>query len=96
MSPCSSCWIRTPSQKLTELRAAFLSAAGEVYVGQEAWAHLEGLAGSTMARFLERYVHAPLEALLDEEPAELPDLLLAMSPERVTIRVGKEEFSIAP
>ena len=49
----------TPSQKLTELRAAFLSAAGEVYVGQEAWAHLEGLAGSTMARFLGRYVHAP-------------------------------------
>ena len=48
-----------------------------------------------MARFLERYVHAPLEALLDEEPAELPDQLLAMSPERVTIRVGKEEFSIA-
>ena len=84
----------TPSKKLTELRAAFLSAEGEVYVGQEAWAHLEGLAGSTMARFLRRYVHDPLDALLDEEPAELPDLLLVMGPERVMIRVGEEEFSI--
>ena len=85
----------TPSQKLKELRTAFLSAGGEVYVGQEAWAHLEGLAGPTMARFLERYVQDPLKALLDQEPSELPDLLLAMGPERLTVRVGEEEFSIA-
>ena len=84
----------TPSPKLDELRAVFLNAGGEVYVGQEAWVHLEDLAGPTMARFLEQYVHNPLQALLAEEPIQLPDLLLAMDDERLTIRVGDEECSI--
>ena len=85
----------TPSPKLEQLRTAFLNAGGEVYVGQDAWAHLRQLAGPTMARFLERYVHDPLQALLAEEPTQLPDLLLAMGPERLTVRVGEEEFEIA-
>lgn len=85
----------TPSPKLDELRATFLNAGGEVYIGQDAWAHLEHLAGSTMARFLEQYVHNPLQVLLAEEPIQLPDLLLAMGDEHLTIRVGDEEFSIA-
>ena len=85
----------TPSPKLDELRTAFHNASGEVYVGQEAWEHLEGLAGPTMARFLEKYVHEPLQALLAEEPSWLPELQLVMGRERLTIRVGEEEFSIA-
>lgn len=85
----------TPSLKLDELRAVFLNAGGEVYVGQDAWAHLEDLAGSTMARFLGQYVHDPLQALLAEEPIQLPNLLLAMGDEHLTIRMGDEEFSIA-
>lgn len=84
----------TPSPKLSELSAAFLSAGGEVYIGPDAWAHLGALAGPTMARFLEKYVHEPLQALLAEEPKRLPDLLLAMGDEYFTVRVGEEEFSI--
>lgn len=84
----------TPSPKLDTLRTAFPSAGGDVYVGTEAWAHLEELAGPTMARFLERYVHVPLHALLAEQPSELPDLGLAMGPELLTVRVGEEEFSV--
>ena len=85
----------TPSSKLDELRAVFLNAGGEAYVGQDAWAHLKDLAGATMARFLEQYVHAPLQVLLTEEPARLPDLLLTMGDKHLTVRVGDEEFSIA-
>ena len=85
----------TPSPKLDELRTAFLDAGGEVYIGPDAWTHLGELAGRTMARFLEKYVHEPLQALLAEEPTELPDLLMAMGPERLTVRMGDEEFSIA-
>jgi hypothetical protein len=58
----------TVNPKLIELQDAFLSEGGEVYVGPDAWAHLEGLAGPTMARFLERYVHDPLQKLLAEVP----------------------------
>ena len=85
----------TPSPKLDELRAVFLNAGGEAHVGQDAWAHLEDLAGPTMARFLEQYVHDPLQVLLAEEPIQLPDLLLAMGDEHLTVRVGDEEFFIA-
>ena len=85
----------TPSPKLDGLRTAFISAGGKVYVGQDAWAHLGEQAGPTMARFLEKYVHDPLQALLAEEPTRLPDLLLAMGAERLTIRVGEDEFFIS-
>ena len=85
----------TRSPKLDELRTAFLSARGEVYIGLDAWTHLKELAGRTMARFLEKYVHEPLQALLAHEPDELPNLTMAMSPDRLTIRVGQEQFTIA-
>ena len=85
----------TKNAKLDQLGTAFLTAGGEVYIGQLAWAHLEGLAGSTMARFLEKYVHGPLHALLSEEPTELPDLLLSMGLKQLTVRVGEERFSVS-
>ena len=85
----------TPNAKLDELSAAFRRAGGEAHVGGDAWAHLEALAGPTMARFLEKYVHDPLAELLHEEPVELPDLLLSMDPSRLTVGVGDERFSIA-
>ena len=53
----------TPSPKLDELRKVFLSKGGEVHVGGGAWAHLSELAGATMSRFLEKYVHQPLRAM---------------------------------
>ena len=84
----------TPNAKLSELSEAFVGAGGEVHVGRDAWAHLGGLAGPTMARFLEKYVHDPLAQLLQEEPVELPDLLLSMSPNQLTVGVGDERFSI--
>lgn len=84
----------TPNAKLDELSTAFLRAGGQAHIGRDAWAHLEALAGPTMARFLEKYVHDPLAALLHEEPAELPDLLLSMDPGRLTVGVGDVRFSI--
>ena len=85
----------TPNAKLDELSAAFRQAGGAVHVGGDAWAHLEALAGPTMARFLARYVHDPLAELLREEPVELPDLLLSMDLGRLTVGVGDERFSVA-
>jgi len=84
----------TPSAKLDELRAAFHQAGGQVHVGGDAWAHLEALAGPTMARFLDKYVHNPLAELLHEQPVDLPDLLLSIDPGQLTVGVGDERFSI--
>lgn len=83
----------TPNPKLTELSNAFEAAAGEVYVGQSAWDHLEHEAGTVMSAFLERYVRVPMEALLAETPpaATIPDLRLRMNPDRLLVQVGSEK-----
>lgn len=85
----------TPNPKLEALCAAFEAEEGEVYVGEAAWRHLDGLAGPTMSRFLERYVHAPLEALLRAALGQLPDLHLRAEGEQIRIRLGEEFFTIA-
>lgn len=71
----------TPNPKLTELKERFVAEGGEAFIGHEAWTYLRSLAGPTMSRFLDLYVHAPLQAVLGETPStpeELPDLLLKM------------------
>jgi hypothetical protein len=80
----------TVNPKLDELQQAFLRAGGEVHIGAAAWNHLQQTAGTTMARFLEKYVHDPFESLLAEVPATLPDLVLTMDDEAVSITVGGE------
>lgn len=62
----------TANSKLTELQQAFLDAGGEVYVGVNAWDHLNELAGRTMSCFLEKYIRMPLDRLLHQAPPTLP------------------------
>jgi len=85
----------TANPKLADLRAAFLNAGGEAHIGQEAWQHLEALAGNTMAVFLRRYVHTPIEALLDEVPEVLPDIQLSMKDGIFTIAIADESLSLS-
>lgn len=84
----------TANVKLEELRRAFVAAGGESHIGQAAWEHLAAVAGSTMARFLEIYVHTPLQALLKEAPQVLPDLTLRMRNNRIIMEIGPEYLTI--
>ncbi len=84
----------TKNPKLDELTKAFKAQGGEVYIGAAAWKHLEGTAGPTMGRFLEKYVHAPIAALLDELPDQMPEIILAMTDDLLTVSVDGEEFSM--
>src|SRR5262245_33694137 len=84
----------TANVKLDELNQAFIAAGGESYIGQAAWDHLTSVAGSTMARFLEIYVHSPLQELLKEAAQELPDLTLRMSNDRIIMEIGEEYLTI--
>lgn len=71
----------TPNPKLDELQKKFLAEGGEVHIGPEAWKHFDSLAGKTMSRFLQFYVHAPIQELLKEVPQEietLPEIRLKM------------------
>lgn len=84
----------TPNPKLVELEAAFQKAGGEVYVGDDAWRHLESLAGPTMSRFLEKYVRQPIKRLIEESPSDLPDMIARMEPNEIIITVGGEALRI--
>lgn len=84
----------TPNPKLTELTNAFLAQDGEVYIGSDAWAHLDQLAGDTMAHFLEKYVRAPIDHLINDAPLRIPDLRARLGDEEMLIAVGNQELVI--
>lgn len=83
----------TPNPKLDDLRAAFLAQGGEVYVGNEAWTHLEALAGHTMSIFLERYVREPIQEILNAAPVELPRISFQMSETEFSVAVEEERYA---
>ncbi len=81
----------TSNDKLRELEAAFKAQRGEAYIGAAAWKHLAEKAGATMATFLDIYVHAPLQALLEKAPEKLPDLLLQVTDGYIEVTIGGSE-----
>jgi hypothetical protein len=87
----------TPNDKLTELEAQFRNYGGQAYIGEQAWEYLEAKAGPTMSRFLERYVHEPLRAILSDAPDAqdgLPDLLLHMTRDEFVVAVNDETLLV--
>jgi hypothetical protein len=85
----------TENPKLTELITAFKRNNGEVYVGAKAWDHLESMAGDTMSVFLEKYVRAPIAAVLNEvKERPLDSLQLVQKNDGIEIHVGKDVFPI--
>jgi hypothetical protein len=84
----------TPNPKLAELTRAFEVAGGRAFIGDDAWSHLEELAGDTMGQFLETYVRAPLRDLLTSVPDELPTLTLEMLADKVVFGIGGVRYEV--
>lgn len=84
----------TPNPKLDVLRKAFIHYGGSVYVGDEAWQHLDSEAGPTMATFIEKYVRAPISNLLSVVPDALPKMALDMTDARFSVEIGEDAFTI--
>ena len=84
----------TDNPKLAVLRKTFTDADGESYVGQDAWDHLESMAGRTMAKFISKYVHVPIEALLTDAPENLPDITFSMHDDELVIEVAGEQLIV--
>jgi hypothetical protein len=72
------------------IEAAFRKQGGEVYIGEEAWTHLESLAGDTMAKFIERYVRGPIQMLLAEGEQPMLDLRAVSEGNFIDIALGNE------
>jgi hypothetical protein len=77
-----------------ELKDAFLGVKGDVYLGDEAWAHLEDAAGPVMAAFLDKYVKLPLADILHSAPIELPTMAMQSSAGEIRLMVGQETLTI--
>lgn len=85
----------TENPKLSELKKAFLAANGEVYVGKDAWRHLEEAAGKTMGTFLDKYVRSPMQNLLSEVPnGSLPELTMSLDDAAFRMTVAGERVAI--
>lgn len=84
----------TPNAKLSELVDAFSEHGGEVYLGDSAWKHLNDAAGPVMGIFLDRYVHGPIQSLLDEAFEDLPNITFSTSKSLIMIDVGSERVEI--
>jgi hypothetical protein len=59
----------TPNPTMAGLKAVYEDNGGHAYIGDEAWQHLEEEAGPVMARFIEKYVRAPLTEISAFEQA---------------------------
>jgi hypothetical protein len=84
----------TPNDKLTELRRAFEDNNGEVFVGDEAWNHLDAMAGRTMAGFLEKYVRYPMQELLASVTEQLPQFSARIEQDSIVMGIAGEELRI--
>ena len=84
----------TPNPKLQQLEQRFLSHGGEVHTGENAWSHLDSVAGPTMALFLENYVRVPIQAILVASSDQLPDFQAQMDHSGIKLTVGSESIQI--
>lgn len=94
----------TPNPRLSELKAAYEAKDGHAYIGSEAWSHLEQEAGEVMARFIEKYVRAPVteisnfETVVNGDPSkrrlQLLDLQAQAVAGEVRLQLGTHERRI--
>ncbi len=92
--PVLVCMDGTRNPKLDALEAAFKEQKGEVYIGEQAWRHLENLAGDTMAKFIDRYVQGPIQSLLVEGDEPLLELRAKFESSAIDIGLGSEILRI--
>ena len=93
-TPVLVCMDGTPNEKLQALAKAFEDCGGEVFIGDDAWNHLDELAGETMSQFIDGYVKAPIEDLLNRGTDRMPDLLARETRESIELTVGTDTLSI--
>jgi hypothetical protein len=84
----------TPSNRLSELSAAFIQSGGRVYIGDAAWRHLEEQAGAIMANFIDNYIKPPLAAINEFDTNSLSPIKFTWENERIVIANEESEYII--
>jgi hypothetical protein len=84
----------TLSTRLTDLSAEFSNNGGEVYIGNEAWRHIELKAGTVMGKFVEKYVRTPL-LVVQRQADYFSPIQLSVTTSGIAVTIGSKGFSIA-
>jgi hypothetical protein len=82
----------TSNPKLFELQKRFAEYGGESYIGNDAWDHLEEMAGMVMGKFLENYVRTAIDNILASAPETMPSVSFKMENEKLFIAVEEKEY----
>jgi hypothetical protein len=84
----------TPNPRLLELAAAYESAGGAFYLGDNAWRKMENEAGRVMGLFLKKYIRPPLQDMCACEPQELHSITLSWDNSTIEITSDNERYII--
>lgn len=83
------------SNRLDELEKAFRDSGGFVYLGEQAWEHLDEKAGEIMSRFLDLYIRPPLLQISDQEQVRPQTVRLEWEENKISINIGSDTYSIS-
>lgn len=84
----------TPSSKLSELKRKYLGCGGEVYIGDEAWAHMEREAGAVVSVFVAKYIKPTIKAIENVRITEPQALTLSWSSKSISISSAKHSYDM--
>ncbi len=83
----------TPSDRLTELKAAFEAADGDVHI-EDAWDFIESKAGECMSTFIEKYLRPVLLQMTIYDDVLPKSITLKWEPDSIHISSTEESFKI--
>lgn len=84
----------TPSNRLTELAQAFKDNEGLVYIGEQAWEHLEDKSGEIMSHFIDNYIKPPLKTINEFDTSRLSSIKLTWETDKIVIQGDSENYQI--
>lgn len=84
----------TPSNRLTELSQVFKDNKGLVYVGEQAWKHLEDKSGDIMSHFIDNYIKPPLKTINEFDTSKLSSIKLTWDSDKIVIQGDSKNYKI--
>jgi hypothetical protein len=84
----------TSSNRLTELSAVFTKNKGIVYIGEQAWKHLEEKAGKIMSHFIDNYIKPPLKTINAFDTSKLSSIKLTWDKDKIIIQGDNNSYPI--
>ncbi|MEP7169590.1 MAG: restriction endonuclease [Bacteroidota bacterium] len=84
----------TSSNRLTELAQVFKNNKGIVYIGEQAWKHLEDKSGKIMSHFIDNYIKPPLKTINDFDTSKLSSIKLTWGDDKIIIQGDSKSYPI--